>query len=216
MHPFLDDGSAAHLHYTPGSCSQGGIMRHEHKRGARLAIEPEKHLYNRPAGLGVEVACRLVGEENLRPMNECAREGNALLLATGELQWIVVEAVGEADVTEDSRGVLPAAVFAAEFQRHEYILDGGERGNELEILEDESDGAIAQGCARIFIERAEFLAIEADCPRGRVIESGAEPKERGLSAPGRANDRTRVAGLKAEMNVAQDGQLVAGSAIDLR
>jgi hypothetical protein len=44
-------------------------------------------------GPGVEVPRRLVGEHNLRLGGECPRNGNALLLATGELARVMVEPV---------------------------------------------------------------------------------------------------------------------------
>ena len=47
--------------------------------GARMNVE------DLGAGAAVEVAGRLVGEDDLRPARQGARHGDALLLAAGEL-----------------------------------------------------------------------------------------------------------------------------------
>ena len=51
----------------------------------RLAVERLEQLDDVRAGLAVEVARRLVGEEQARRVAERARDGDALLLAAGEL-----------------------------------------------------------------------------------------------------------------------------------
>ena len=50
------------------------------------------------AGLGVEVAGGLVGEDDGRAVDERAGDGDALALAAGELVGLVVHAGFEADV----------------------------------------------------------------------------------------------------------------------
>ena len=54
----------------------------------------------RDADLGVERGERLVEEEELRPGGEGAGEGDALLLAAGELEGVAGAEVGEADDAE--------------------------------------------------------------------------------------------------------------------
>ena len=58
----------------------------------------------RLAGRRVEIAGRLVGEQHVRLGDERARNGDALLLAAGQLPRVVTDAAGEADAAEHSRG----------------------------------------------------------------------------------------------------------------
>ena len=53
------------------------------------------------AGAGVERAGRLVGEHDLGPGDQRAGDGDALLLAAGELGGPVAQAVGEPDAVDD-------------------------------------------------------------------------------------------------------------------
>jgi hypothetical protein len=52
------------------------------------------------AGGRVQVAGRLVGKQDRGIVGEGAGDGNALLLAAGQLRGIVVPAVGQADLLE--------------------------------------------------------------------------------------------------------------------
>ena len=66
------------------------------------------------AGLRVEVAGRLVGEDDLGLAHERARDGDALLLATRELGRPVGEPVAQADGVDDlveplGVGLVPAS-----------------------------------------------------------------------------------------------------------
>ena len=56
------------------------------------------------AGLGVEVAGRLVGEQDARPVDEGAGDGGALHLAAGQLARPVVQPAAEADAVEQLDG----------------------------------------------------------------------------------------------------------------
>ena len=58
-------------------------MRDKNERGARGSVQLEHDLDHRLARFRVKVASRLVGEQNLRPVNKRPCQGNALLLAAG-------------------------------------------------------------------------------------------------------------------------------------
>ena len=61
------------------------------------------------AGLGVEVAGRLVGEDDQRPLGERPRDRDALALAARELRRPVGEPVAEPDPLERGRAPPRAA-----------------------------------------------------------------------------------------------------------
>jgi len=71
-------------------------------------------------------------------------------------------ALPQADAAQEIFGDGTDAAFAAEFEGHHDIFQGRERGDELEILKDKADLAIAQGGALVLAERGEVAAREAD------------------------------------------------------
>ena len=114
------------------------------------------------AGARVEVAGGLVGEDDLGPAGEGPGDGDALLLAAGELARAVVEAVGEADGVDDRVEPRLVGLAAGEVQRQRDVLRGGERRHQVEGLEDEADAVAAQLGELLLAEAAEVdVADEA-------------------------------------------------------
>ena len=79
-----------------------GVVRDHHDRLAELVDRVAQQLEDLAARRGVEVAGRLVGEDDRRPRDERAGDRDALLLAAGELGRSVRAAVGEADRSSSS------------------------------------------------------------------------------------------------------------------
>src|SRR5206468_6522191 len=67
---------------------------------APLRLQPEEKIPDHLARLGIEVARRLVGQDDSRLGNQCAGDGHALLLAPRQLARPVPQAVSEADFLE--------------------------------------------------------------------------------------------------------------------
>ena len=85
---------------------QALVMR-RHERCAALPADQVEELRQNPVGGDlVEVARRLVGEHELRPVGQRAAHGDALLLAAGELARPVGETVAEAERTAARRDLL--------------------------------------------------------------------------------------------------------------
>src|SRR5436305_1646975 len=66
------------------------IVRHEHERRPRAAVQVEHDLDDSRARFRVEIAGWLIRKEDLRAIDERSRERNALLLAAGELCRIMI------------------------------------------------------------------------------------------------------------------------------
>ena len=109
----------------------------------RSALRPPEDAHHVLAAAGVEVAGRLVGEQQRRLADQRAGDGDPLLLATGELARPVPEPVAQPDRVQ--RGGRPLAALllahAAVDQRKPDVVQGARARQELEGLEDEPDGA---------------------------------------------------------------------------
>ena len=155
------------------------------------------------AGLRVEVAGRLVGEEDGRLGDERARDGDALLLAAGELRRAVRRAVGEADALDD--GVVPGAVdlAAGELERQEDVLLCRQRRQQVEGLEDEADVRATQlGQLRV-VHLRDVLAGDVDGAGRRLVKTGEHVHERRLAGARGAHDRGELAARDVERDAAK-------------
>ncbi|CAM5347687.1 hypothetical protein STANM309S_02002 [Streptomyces tanashiensis] len=72
-----------------------------------------------------------------------------------------------------------------------HVLLGGERGDEVEALEDEADGLAAHGRQPALGERGQVGAVEQDAARGGAVEAAEHLEEGGLAAArGALDDET--------------------------
>src|SRR5437762_5476543 len=74
-----------------------GLVRHQHDRDAALYVQLLKNAHDLDAGLRIEVAGRLVGEQQRRAVHRRAGDGDALLLTTRELVRVMTEPIAETD-----------------------------------------------------------------------------------------------------------------------
>ena len=87
----VDDPLAARRHAL--------VMGNDDDRDA-LLVEPGQDVQDLLARAAVEIARRLVGEQERRVVHERPRDGNALLLAPGELRRFMMQAIGKPDFFE--------------------------------------------------------------------------------------------------------------------
>ena len=85
-----------------GERRQLGVVCHQDDRGAAPFVNRPQELHDVPAVGRVEVAGRLVGQDDRRIVGERARERDPLLLPAGQLGRVVMGAPGEADLFEQS------------------------------------------------------------------------------------------------------------------
>ena len=93
------------------------------------------------SGVLVEVACRLVGQDHGRILDQGARNRDSLLLAAGKLRGQMLQPIAKSDALECLRGLV-AARGRPEVKWHKSRLDvllRAEGGYQVERLEDEAD-----------------------------------------------------------------------------
>src|SRR5437773_656336 len=73
---------------------EGLFVGDQDESGTLLSIEGHQEVEDDAAGCRVEVAGWFVGEEDRRAKGKGAGEGDALLLAAGELDGVVLGAIG--------------------------------------------------------------------------------------------------------------------------
>ena len=101
----------------PGALGGVRIVRDHDDGLAVLAVERLQQVEDLVAGLAIEIAGRLVAEQQRRIGDDRARDADALLLAARELPRVVLRAVGQADDLQRDRrracGARPSTASSA-------------------------------------------------------------------------------------------------------
>ena len=142
------------------------IVRDHHDRLAVIAIERLQQVEDFVAGLAIEVARRLVAEEQRRVGHDRARDADALFLTAGELARIVLRAIGQADDLQRDADAL-AALGLAELRQEQRQLDvalGRQHRQQVVELEDEADVARAPLRQRAAAQLVDAHAADFDAP----------------------------------------------------
>ena len=116
---------------------------------APALMQLAQQLHDRFAALRIEIARRLVGEQNDRLARDRARHGDALLLSARELARQMFRPMRHAHAFERLGDALAALgrPHAAIGERQLDVLEHGEIADQIEALEDEPDLAIADARA---------------------------------------------------------------------
>ena len=134
-----------------------------------------------------------------------ARDGDALLLAAGELRR---RALGERrHAHRGERVVRPGTVLRQRHvtvhQRQGDVLARRRARQQVEALEDEADAAIAQLGATVRVEAPHVDAVEQVGAGGGPIEAAEDVEQRRLAGARRPHDRHQLAGADGEGDAPQ-------------
>ena len=190
-------------------------MGHQDECGAEIAIPTGQEIDDGAAVPGIEVPGRFVGEEDLGAVRECAGQSDALLLPARELGRVVVPPVGQTHTRQEFSRARCCISTAAELDGDLDILAGGEGGDQLERLEDESDLGTAEAGPSIFVELREVVPVERHRTRARPIKSSEEAEEGALPAARGAGDGDERPGLDLESDILQDREISAAGGVGL-
>ena len=167
------------------------------------------------AGARVEVAGRLVGEDDLRPAGQRTGDGDTLLLATGQLRRSVLDAVAETDGVDDEVEPLLVGLAAGERQRQRDVLERGQRRHEVERLEDEADAVAAQLGELLVVELAEVGVADEHGAAGERVEAGDGVHQGRLARARRAHDRGELAGVEVGVDAVEGVDFRLAAAVGL-
>ena len=139
--------------------------------GDALAVELLQQGHDLDAGVGVEGAGRLVGQNQLRIIDQRAGDGYPLLLPPRELRRVMVHALRESYLRQALFGVpFPlAGRHAAIEQGQSDVVQGGSSRQQVEMLEDEAELAVAYSGQFIARELRDLLAASRTAAARAVL-----------------------------------------------
>src|SRR5262245_49027777 len=212
-------GELALVEVLDGVGALGGapVVRHHHDGLAELvvqALEQPEHVGGR---LPVEVAGRLVGDDEHRIGHQRARDRHALLLAAGKLGGVVAHAIGEADERQHGLDVLASRAPAegSKGQRQLDVLERGQHRHQVVKLEHEPDRPRAPVGKLGLRELRDVDAVDQDRARVGLVDPGNEVEQRRLARARRPHQAEEVAALHVEREVVQHRHHLAAAAVRL-
>ncbi len=157
------------------------------------------------AGLGVELAGGLVGEQDLRAARQRPGDRDPLLLPAGQLTWPLLRVLAQADdVQHEPDALLPLLrVHAHDPQRHADVLRRRQDRDEAERLEDERHRRPAQPHPLVFRHGRHIAVRHPDATAVRQVEAADDVEQRGLPRPRPAAQRHQLAGRHGKGDAAQ-------------
>ena len=176
---------------------------------APLALQDLPHL---PGELlpqfGVHAGEGLVQQQDVRPRGHGPGQGDALLLAAGELMGILVPGAGHSDQLQQFRhpglALAPAQVAQAkgDVARHAQV------GEEGEVLEDHARPPRLR--RQVQAGAGHLATVEVDLAAGDGFEAGHRPQQGGLAAAAGPQQAADVAPVQAEIHPRDDGHPAIG------
>src|SRR5690606_19403936 len=169
------------------------------------AVEITEHIQDALRGVVVEVGGGLVGDQDGGPVDDGARDGQALLFAPGQLDGVHVFLARQAHLVE--RGARPAAGrfgrLADNGQRQHYVLERAAVIQQMRILQNDADGA-AQVWPGAGGQLVQSLPVDLDGPAAGGLQPAYQLEQGGLARAGRPRHENELAGADPEVDVGQD------------
>ena len=179
-------------------------MGDQHQRGVVVADQIEQQFDDLLAGVSVQVARRLVGQQQAGLHREGTGQRHALLFATRQLTGIVGQAVTQADLLQCLGGLLEGVASAGQLQWHRDVFECRHGRYQVEVLKDDTDPLAAEAGQRILVQVAEVLSVDRDASGGRAFQPRHHHHHRGLAGARGADHRYRLAARDVELEAAQD------------
>src|SRR6266571_4772282 len=159
---------------------RGVVRRHDDSRDG--PVDAVENLHDPDRGARINVASRLIGEQNHRPVDEGPRHRHSLLLATGQFVRHALGLAIEADQVDHLGYHLAdeAPRLADDFEREANVLVHVLVRQQAEVLENAADLPAQVGNLPV-VQPGKILARHVDPAIARPLLPQDEPQERGLT-----------------------------------
>src|SRR5207253_569500 len=193
------------------------VGRH-HERPTGAAGEVVEAVQHLAASLEVEVARRLVSEDQQRVVHQRPHDRDALLLAAGAAIGKALGPIREPDqfqeVAGSARAVLPRA--GVEFERQPEVFLDGQRRDQVEELEDEADVTPAEERALPLGECRHRRAVDDHLARRGHVDPAEQVEEGRLARPAAPEQDRELAWPDDGVDVPENDVLHVTLPVDLR
>jgi hypothetical protein len=189
----------------PVSAGGDAVVMSDEDDGFAALVQPVNEVQDFSAGFRIEVSGRFVGEDHEGIVHERAGDGDALLLATGQLVGAVVEAIAQADEGGQFEAAVVALLeVAALVEEGDLdIFEDAELGDEVIGLKDEPDALAADFRQLIIAHAGDILIPQKVLAGGGAVEATEEIEHGRFAGAGGSHDGHQLAGADLQGDAAQ-------------
>src|SRR5574343_2014165 len=166
------------------------------------AVKVGKDVEHGSAGFGIEIAGRLVGDQDGRPGDHGTGDRQPLLFAAGERDRARLFAGEQANLVERRLGPADrlATRQAGDFQLQQHVFQGIAVEQQLLVLENQAEmpAHVRNGVAA---ERRQVLAIDHQATGSRPLDGRDQFDQRRLAGAGMAGDQHHLTGIDTEADI---------------
>src|SRR3954471_13232293 len=214
-HRLLAHAPVADVNEAVGDPRRGGVVADDHDRAVLRSGQLGDRVVDEARARLVELAGRLVREQQPRPVRKRRAERDPLLLAARELPRPRAELVAEADAPQQVLGARrPLAALGAKAQADELARVELGRERALVVLVEVADDLRAVARAAAAAERAQVGVEDADRPGRRQVEPREDAQERGLARAARAEHGQDLALRDRQGQALERGRVALGRRVD--
>lgn len=181
-------------------------MSHDNENAVLLPVQIQQQGGHRGSRRFVQVAGRLVANDQMGTPNERPRDRDSLLLSAGKLRGTVIDPFQKTNLLDQflrTRGVL---VGCRDQRRQQDILENRALRQQTMILEDESDFFSAELRQLRRIHTKDIFVPQGDASPCWPLERPKNVQERAFAGPGWPCEGGRVTGLQGKIDVRQNRQ----------
>lgn len=175
-----------------GAGGEHRIVSGQHERHIAGAADLQQQIHDVLSVSRVQVTRRLVGQQDRRIVGQCARQRDALLLATRQLRRVVVPTVLEPDFIEQAPRSTGRVCLSRDLHRHHHVFERGQRRNQVKELKHESDHRASKPGQIVLAQARDVPVTDRDTAGCRRVESGNQSEQRRLAAARRPSDRQEL------------------------
>ena len=175
-----------------------------------------QQVHHAPTGRGVERGGGLVADDEARFVDERAGDGDALLLAAGKLVRQLVRLIGDIELLHHRDGPFAGlpAVHTARDQGYGGIAGRVDRGDEIVLLEDETDILQSEADQIVVGQTIDRSAEHLYAALGRPQDAAHDRNQRRLARPALADQIGQLARRDVEIDAVKDADgLLTGEEI---
>ena len=164
-----------------------------------------EQLHNLHGGVGVQRAGRLVGQHDVRVVDQCASDSDALHLSAGQLVRLLVHVGAQPHLRQGTAGTLTALGprNARDGQRQFHVGQDALVRDEVVALEDEADGVVAVGVPVAVAVLFGGGAVDHQITGIVAIQTANDVEQRGLAGPGGTEDSHELVVAQVQRDAVQ-------------